>query len=660
MFDLMRELAIEGRSKIVLLVADGLGGLPRRAGRHDRARGGRDAAPRRAWWRATSAASASRCRPASRPAAGRAISACSATTRSHAPDRPRRARGARHRLRAAGRTTSRRAATSARSMPTAGSPTAAPAGSSSEVGARAGREAARRSRSRAPRSSSSRSRTIASCWCSAAPGLGDDVDDTDPGRTGVPPLAGREAPRSRPRSAPRDARELHRPGGARSSKNDHPANMVTLRGIAKRPPIPQFEEVYGLRAGAHRGLSDVPRPRAAGRHDDPRRRARSSADQTRRRCAGTGTTSTSSSCTTSTPTPPARTATSSARSRCIEELDAAIPAIVDLGPDVLIVTGDHSTPAKLQSHSWHPVPVLLGREHLPAGRGRPASASAPACTAASASSRRSTCCRSPSRTPAGSPSSAPSPRPSLRIRLQPGCRPSPHAPLRLLLSNPIAPPRSGRPHHRARAYATLDPQSQHRTAGLQWRALPSRGARFGPRTDLPRLRADHQRQRLDRRNGRDLRRLRRGRPAHPIPPADTQHRRHRQLQPHLRACQGRLLQMGGARRCAGADLAREVRRHARSDARCGALPVPGRAGRRAGRTPGGIRSHGLRHRQHAALGALCRAPSAARLPGHLRRDPSGRAAPHRADRLPPRRRSHAADRSRPARAVRSGRPSPCS
>ena len=43
----------------------------------------------------------------------------------------------------------------------------------------------------------------------------------------------------------------------------------------------------------------------------------------------------------------------------LEELDKAIPAIVELAPDVLIVTGDHSTPATLRSHSWHPVPVLL-------------------------------------------------------------------------------------------------------------------------------------------------------------------------------------------------------------------------------------------------------------------------------------------------------------
>jgi 2,3-bisphosphoglycerate-independent phosphoglycerate mutase len=46
----------------------------------------------------------------------------------------------------------------------------------------------------------------------------------------------------------------------------------------------------------------------------------------------------------------------------IQDVDRFIPRLRKLEPDVLIITGDHSTPSSLKSHSWHPVPVLLWAE----------------------------------------------------------------------------------------------------------------------------------------------------------------------------------------------------------------------------------------------------------------------------------------------------------
>jgi 2,3-bisphosphoglycerate-independent phosphoglycerate mutase len=48
-----------------------------------------------------------------------------------------------------------------------------------------------------------------------------------------------------------------------------------------------------------------------------------------------------------------------AKVAAIEALDAVVPALLDMGPDVIAVTGDHATPSQMAAHSWHSVPVLL-------------------------------------------------------------------------------------------------------------------------------------------------------------------------------------------------------------------------------------------------------------------------------------------------------------
>ena len=49
---------------------------------------------------------------------------------------------------------------------------------------------------------------------------------------------------------------------------------------------------------------------------------------------------------------------------CIEEVDKALPDILDLKPDVIAITGDHSTPAVYKAHSWHPVPVVMAGKYV--------------------------------------------------------------------------------------------------------------------------------------------------------------------------------------------------------------------------------------------------------------------------------------------------------
>ena len=48
-----------------------------------------------------------------------------------------------------------------------------------------------------------------------------------------------------------------------------------------------------------------------------------------------------------------------AKKKAVEDFDAALPILLKKRPDVIAITGDHSTPCALKGHSWHPQPVLL-------------------------------------------------------------------------------------------------------------------------------------------------------------------------------------------------------------------------------------------------------------------------------------------------------------
>jgi len=48
-----------------------------------------------------------------------------------------------------------------------------------------------------------------------------------------------------------------------------------------------------------------------------------------------------------------------AKKKAIEDFDAALPILLKKKPDVIVVTGDHSTPVAMKGHSWHPQPILL-------------------------------------------------------------------------------------------------------------------------------------------------------------------------------------------------------------------------------------------------------------------------------------------------------------
>ena len=186
-------------------------------------------------------------------------------------------------------------------------------------------------------------------------GLEEGLTETDPQETGKPPLPIQaESPQAK------RAAEIGNRFAAEARRilaSEHPANMILLRGFSKYPRLPKLTEIYGVRAGViavypmYRGLAKLAGMQAVKTGDavaDEFAALESAYGQfdffflhvKRTDSAG-------------------EDGNFERKAAIIEEVDGQVPRLLNLHPDVVVVTGDHSTPAAFKAHSWHPVPVLL-------------------------------------------------------------------------------------------------------------------------------------------------------------------------------------------------------------------------------------------------------------------------------------------------------------
>ncbi len=188
-------------------------------------------------------------------------------------------------------------------------------------------------------------------------GLSDEVFDTDPQATGVAPLPAKAKSPAGERTAAIINQWIA--GALERLKGQEPANGITLRGVAGDPALPKYRDVYKLKAACvaiypmYKGVSQlvgmdiIPTDIHDSVQDEFNKVAEIWNDYDFVFCHVKYTDSRGED------------GNFDAKAAVIEEVDRALPTLLGLKPDVLIITGDHSTPARLRSHSWHPVPLLL-------------------------------------------------------------------------------------------------------------------------------------------------------------------------------------------------------------------------------------------------------------------------------------------------------------
>lgn len=190
------------------------------------------------------------------------------------------------------------------------------------------------------------------------PGLSGNITDSDPQKEGLPPLKMEALDEESVKMA-----EIANTFAERAKQvlSDEPvANMILMRGFDKAPAIESVGELYGIKAAAiatypmYKGLAKL-----VGMEVLPTGSTLESEIETLKENFADydyffiHVKYTDSS---------GEDGNFEKKVHVIEEVDAVIPSILSLKPDVFVVTGDHSTPASLKAHSWHPVPVLLHAE----------------------------------------------------------------------------------------------------------------------------------------------------------------------------------------------------------------------------------------------------------------------------------------------------------
>jgi 2,3-bisphosphoglycerate-independent phosphoglycerate mutase len=186
-------------------------------------------------------------------------------------------------------------------------------------------------------------------------GIAGGLNDTDPQKTGVPPLPFEGKGWEQEHTAKllgtfiESAREI--------LSGEEAANMVTMRGIAALERPPSFEERFRVRAAAiagypmYRGVAGLVGMSVLPPAETPEALLESLQDHLDefdflflhfKKTDSTG-----------------EDGDFDAKVHATEAFDGVVAGVVECDPDVLLVTGDHSTPSALASHSWHPVPVVL-------------------------------------------------------------------------------------------------------------------------------------------------------------------------------------------------------------------------------------------------------------------------------------------------------------